>query len=258
VAQKKYREEKRNRIEKIIERFGQTEVAIEARWRLARLLAGGNPQNSDLTKNFDDALELLRQARHHCQQVIDRPKETTKRSFFWNSRLGAIFTPPPPTVSNEELLSLKDRIERLILLISPENRASQQSNDIRLAKFVGLDACQLNYENKLKELMLNAPKPDPLEDNIELAQAIIEKDPDDKRARLTDIIKRYPQRDAGLQAMLELARILMEDRKSSEYRADRQNLRQESLDLLHNIISSHPDSYLAQEAQKTIDDNPLK
>ena len=106
--------------------------------------------------------------------------------------------------------------------------------------------------------MLNAPKPDPLEDNVELAQAIIEKDPDNKKARLTDIVKRYPRRDAGLQAMLELARILLEDRKSSEYRADRQNLRQESLELLHNIISSRPDSYLAREAKKIIDDNPLE
>ncbi|MCK5269921.1 MAG: hypothetical protein KAJ46_04015 [Sedimentisphaerales bacterium] len=246
----------------IIERFGQTVVAVEARWRIAHLLAGGNPQNSDITKNFDDALELLRQGRQLCQQLcgqfISGRKETTKQSFFWNSRLGAIFTPPAPTISNEELLSLEDRIERLILLISPENRTSRQSNDIRLAKFVGLDACQFNYEDKLKELMLNAPKPDPLVDNIELAQAMVEKDPDDKRARLTDIIKRYPQRDAGLQAMLELARILLEDRKSSEYRADRQNLRQESLDLLNNIISSRPDSYLARKAQKIIDDNPLQ
>ena len=80
----------------IIERFGQTEVALEARWRLARLRAGGNPQNSDITKNFDDALELLRQARQPCRQFIAGRKETTKRSFFWNSRLGAIFTPPPP------------------------------------------------------------------------------------------------------------------------------------------------------------------
>ncbi|MCK5271378.1 MAG: hypothetical protein KAJ52_02330 [Sedimentisphaerales bacterium] len=242
----------------IIKRFGQTEVALEARWRLARLLAGGNPQNSDITKNFDDALELLRQARQPCRQFIAGRKETTKRSFFWNSRLGAIFTPPPPTVSDEELLSLRDRIERLILLISPENRTSRQSNDIRLAKFVGLDACQFNYEDKLKELMLNAPKPDPLVDNVELAQAMVEKDPDDKRARLTDIIKRYPRRDAGLQAMLELARILLEDRKSSEYRADRQNLRQESLELLNNIVSSRPDSYLALKAKKIIDDNPLE
>jgi hypothetical protein len=274
----------------IIERFGQTEVALEARWRLARLLAGGNPQNSNLeatvkspknaaknnanatksrgqstfdagvnsTKNFDDALELLRQARQHCQQVIAGRKETTKRSFFWNSRLGAIFTPPATTVSDEELLSLKDRIEKLILLIGPENRTSRQLNDIRLTKFVGLDACQFNYEDKLKELMLNAPKPDPLVDNIELAQAMAEKNPDDKRARLTDIVKRYPQRDAGLQAMLELARILLEDRKSSEYRADRQNLRKESLELLNNIISSRPDSYLALKAKKIIDDNPLE
>ncbi len=242
----------------IIERFGRTAVSVEARWRLGLLLAGGNPQNSDLTKNFDDALELLRQARQLCRQVIAGRKETTKRSFFWNSRLGAIFTPPAPTVSDEELLSLKDRIEKLILLIGPENRTSRQSNDIRLTKFVGLDACQFNYEDKLKELMLNAPKPDPLVDNIELAQAMAEKNPDDKRARLTDIVKRYPQRDAGLQAMLELARILLEDRKSSEYRADRQNLRKESLELLNNIISSRPDSYLALKAKKIIDDNPLE
>lgn len=242
----------------IIKRFGQSEVAVEARWRMARLLAGGNPENSDITKNFDDALELLRQGRKLCRQFIAGRKKTTKRSFFWNSRLGAIFTPPAPTVSDEELLALRDRIERLILLISPENRTSRQSNDIRLSKFVGLDTCQFNYEDKLKELMLNAPKPDPLVDNIELAQAMVEKDPNDKRARLTDIIKRYPQRDAGLQAMLELARILLEDRKSSEHRADRQNLRQKSLELLNNIISSRPDSYLAREAQKIIDDNPLQ
>jgi len=247
----------------IIERFGRTAVSVEARWRLGLLLAGGNPQNSDLTKNFDDALELLRQGRQLCQQLCGQLNsalriETTKRSFFWNSRLGAIFTPPAPTVSDEELLSLRDRIEMLILLISPENRTSRQSNDIRLAKFVALDACQFNYEDKLKELMLNAPKPDPLVDNIELAQAMVEKDPDDKRARLTDIIKRYPQRDAGLQAMLELARILLEDRKSSEHRADRQNLRQKSLELLNNIISSRPDSYLALKAKKIIDDNPLQ
>jgi len=234
----------------IVDHFGESEVSVEARWRLAYLSAGRNPQKRSDGVQFDEAIELLNKAEQQCQKALERRQEKPKKSWFWRSRIGLIFTPPPPTVSDEDLANLEKRIGKLKMVLDKENRQGDKLHLDRLQKFVSLDPYQQNYEDRLKELMLNAPQPDPLRDNIELRLALLEKDQNNKITRLTELIRQYPDRDGGLSAMLELAGILLEESKKSQHRSDRQNLHQEAMKLLQNIISIRPDSYLAREAQK--------
>ena len=79
----------------------------------------------------------------------------------------------------------------------------------RLADFIMLNPSQLRYEDKLKELLLDSPKPDPLLDNIELEIARITQNIDNKDIKLMNIVKEYPDTDGGVAAMVELADLLI-------------------------------------------------
>ena len=191
----------------ILKQFPDSPVSIEARWRLARLWAAQRPQNSLEPYRFDQALDLLQQAWRLCDELIQQRTQTAAQESFSHSFFGEIFRRPPPPLTNEQLASLQLRIGRLMTLISIENRSGLGPNRQRLVEFAGLDKLNLNYEARLKELLLDSPQPDPLIDNIELAQVMLAKDTEEKIDQLEDLAQRYEDRDGGVEAMLELAQI---------------------------------------------------
>jgi len=236
----------------ILNRFSQTDLAVEARWRLARLIAGRKPPKTTDTYNFEEASKLLEQARQHCLEVIGKRKEKGGQRSFWTARLGAIFTSPAPTISDEEFSALQRRVAELMVLIGAENRTGHLEHDERLAKFVGLDPYQLNYESKLKELMIKTPQGDPLQDDIELTLVMLTKDLDQRITQLTELARQYPDRNGGIEAMLELAAALMDQRNRSEHQGDKQLLLEQSRQFLQKVIVSRPDSFYAQHAQQLL------
>ena len=141
-------------------------------------------------------------------------------------------------------------------LISIENRSGLGPNRQRLVEFAGLDKLNLNYEARLKELLLDSPQPDPLIDNIELAQVMLAKDTEEKIDQLEDLAQRYEDRDGGVEAMLELAQIFREKYDRSDYQGDRDVLRSRSAELLQKIITLRPDDFLGQYAQKLLKELP--
>ncbi|KPK77844.1 MAG: hypothetical protein AMJ79_01985 [Phycisphaerae bacterium SM23_30] len=242
--------------QQIINQFPDAPVSIEARWRLARLWAAEKSDSALQPFRFDEALGLLQQARQLCDDLIQRRKETAARENFSNGFFAQIFSPPPPALNNEQLASLQMRIGRLMTLINPENRTGPDQNQQRLAQFVRLDKFNLNYEALLKEMTLDSPRPDPLLDNIELAQVLLLKDTEEKITRLEDLIQRYQDRDGGVEAMLELAQTLMEKYRRSDYQGDRDLLLSRSTELLQKIIFLRPEEFLGQYAQKKLEELP--
>lgn len=230
-------------------RFGQTTVAIEAQWRLAWLLAIRKPSQPTEPYNYDEALVLLEQARQLCLVHKQNRTQKSQDNGFWANRLGTIFTPPPPSISDEQLELLLIRIEKLMTLISKENRTGHLFHDQRLAEFVALDPHQPNYTDRLKELMLNSPQPDPLQDNIELARVKLIKKTNEKITYLKELISQYPNSDGSLEAMLEVAILLKEPQPNS---SDAEQRRSESRQLLDKIINDHPDSFYARLARELI------
>jgi len=241
----------------IVDRFGQTEVSIEARWRLSRLAAARQPERISEPYHFEKALELLQEADKLCQQKLQERKENSHKTSLWNKWLATVFSAPPDTITLDELAALQMKIGQLMMLIK-ENRSGHPQQEQRLAKFIDLDSHQLNYEDQLKTLRLNSSQPDPLIDNIELAQALLFKDPDAKIVRLTELTRQYPDRDGGVEAMLELALVLMEQRNRSGHLGDRETLLEQSRKYLQNIITAQPGTYLAKYAQALLNQNPLE
>ncbi|MCP4710384.1 MAG: hypothetical protein GY869_17310 [Planctomycetes bacterium] len=240
----------------ILDQFPEADVSIEARYRLARLYAAAIPQKPGDPYRFVQALDLLQDAQQRCDDLIQQRKdiatqENVERGFFAD-----IFTQPQPALSNEQLTTLQIRIGKLITLINQENRIGMPVALHRLAEFVGLDILNLDYESRLTELRLTASDDDPLLDNIILAQTLLEPDIDLRIDQLTYLTKDYQDCDAGALAMSELAQLLMEKYLRSDYPGDRESLRSRSAELLQKIITLRPDTFLAQHAQKLLEELP--
>jgi len=235
----------------ILSRFDQTVFSIEARWRIARLLAGRESQTPGIY-NYKESLALLKKALRMSIEAIHQRQRTPEKNGAWANRLGAIFTSPQPSIDDLALAELRLRIEKLIMLINTENRTGHLSHERRLAEFVRLDRHQLGYEDKLNELMLKSPKPDPLQDNIELAQANLIDDPAEKIIRLADLADRYPDRDGGMEATIQLAHLLTDRRTAENQPAD---LREKTLSRLKQIIDkqkNNPDLFYARYAKEIL------
>jgi len=157
-----------------------------------------------------------------------------------------IFSPPSGSITDQQLQDLRLRIEKLMLLIDKENRTGHLRHEERLAQFVTLDPQRLNYEDRLRELMQNSPQPDPLQDNIQFAQAMLLKKPIEKIALLGELVKQYPRGDGAQQARLEWAKMLLEQRSRSKQPDEQQRLLLQSQQLLRIIIDDRPDTFLAR------------
>ncbi|MBN1844770.1 MAG: hypothetical protein JW810_03740 [Sedimentisphaerales bacterium] len=231
------------------------ETAIEARWRIATLAAAALPETPAEPFQFDASLALLQEAKTRCQVLLDQRQEQTRQeaaSAGWLLDMSEIFQSPQPTLTRDKLLSLYERIGLLQTLLDKENRQGHVVHERRLAEFVRLDPQQLDYETRLKALTLDAPQPDPLIDNIELAQAMLIAEIDSRRDALTQIVRRYPERDGGIQAMLQLAQVLLEKYNQSDHDSDRHLLRTRGQELLQRVITLRPDSFLAHQAQQLL------
>ena len=238
----------------LLERFPLSPVAVEARWRLARLLAARQPKNNDDAYHFKEALDFLTEAQQHCRRFLQQQQEEDELRALQAGPLAAIFTHPPPTITNQQLKSLRQRIGHLTSLIAKENRTGHLRHEARLAAFVDLDPHELNYEQQLTLLKLDSPQPDPLIDNIELALTLLERDPHQRIIRLTELTEQYPDRDGGIEARLELALALIEERNRIEDPDEKAQLLDRSRAQLNSIINAAaPDAFFAEYAQNILD-----
>ncbi|MBN1764983.1 MAG: hypothetical protein JW860_06970 [Sedimentisphaerales bacterium] len=237
----------------ILAGYPDRDVALEARYRLAHLMARRTPKRATESFSFDKALLLLEEARALCLEELKRREQESTQHPFWESQFGTIFSPPPQTIRDEQMWDLLTRIERLMSLIGKENRTGHLRHEERLAAFVGLDPYQLIYKDRLKDLMFESPQPDPLQDNIELTLAMLLDNPEEKETQLVALIEQFPGRDATVEAMLELARLRLEKAKNMESNEERETLMSDSKKLLNTVISLKPDFYSGRQAKQLLE-----
>lgn len=248
----------RNVWQEILSRFPDSDVAIEARWRLARLQAAKQSSDPSGTDSFGQALKLLDEASQLCKTRLEDRKKSSEKPGFWFSRLGTVFTPVEKTITDQRLTSLQKRIAEWMLRLGSDNRTGLPQHEERLAAFAALNPYQLSYEEQLKALQFSATQPDPLLDNIELALALLLPDPQQKIQRLTDLITLYPQSDGAIEARLELALALLDQKNRSEYPGDRQVLLTSSREYLQQIVALRPDTFWADFARTLLQNNPVE
>lgn len=242
----------------ILSDYGDSDVSIEARWRIAYVISSQPPNDASDSYPLDRALDLLDQAHRQCETRLEIRRQQKNEKVFWEKHLGEIFKRPEETLTESDFVGLLHRIGALRRVLNKENRTGHVSHDKRLTQFIALDPHQYLYEENLKELKETSTPPDPLMDNIELAQAMLLTNRIERRSRLADLAERYPDQDGGIEAMLELAKLLLDDRQRSEHRADRQGLLTEAQKHLQHIVASRPGSIIAEQAQSLIKINPIE
>ena len=237
--------------QEILDRFDGFPVAIASRWRFAVLSLQAEEEKPDYRKRYRQVRELLLEAEKSSRVQLEQREEEERRAASqttWMPSMRDVFNPKAPILSVEALNAIIRRIGILRALIAKENRPDDVKHGKRLADFIGLDPYQLDYISLLKDLKINAPQPDPLIDNIELAETMLMEDPERKGLELRKLIRKYPKQDGGNQARIELAKLYLEKYNRSNNENDRATLLQDGRELLTPVLDLPPESIFVQQA----------
>jgi len=225
--------------------FGASPESAEARWRIAKHLAGQG--------RFEQADELLAEAQTMVAERLElREKEQAQGETFFRS-----FRPPADSAMTvSKLTELQRRLNQLRNLIGSENRMGRPASSERLARFVMLNSHAFDYERHLDELLDEMGDNDPLRDNILLAKTKLVADEQRRAEKLNELHKKFADNDGGMQALYELGLL-----KISLYQNE-SNLEQKKENLadaratLTRFISLYPDSFCAEQVKKILNNLP--
>ncbi|MGA1979217.1 MAG: hypothetical protein ABSG99_01445 [Sedimentisphaerales bacterium] len=226
--------------------FGDSAESLEARWRLARYLAGQG--------DFEQADKLLAEAQSMTTERLKllEKKQTQKDTFL------SLFQPPADSAMTAfKLTELQVKLHQMRSLIGVENRTDEPKAEERLARFVMLNPhiCG-DYARGLDELLEQMSSSDPLRDNVLLAQAKLVADEQLRAEKLSQLHKKFRDSDGGMQALYELARLKIGLYQSESNPEHKKKYLAETRALLTGFISLYADSFCAEQAKKNLDDLP--
>ncbi len=223
--------------------FGSAPESVEARWRIARILAGRG--------RFPQAVSFLDQAQTMVQEQLDQREEDPPAS----ESLYSAFRPPAETVmTSVKLRELQGRIRELQTLIGEENRAGEEGAAERLARFVALNPHSLDYAAQLEALLAVTGQADGLRDNIVVALAKLILDDRRRAERLTLLHQECQNTDGGMKALYELTllKIGLYQRENESDRAKRKLLT-DAREMLASFLTLYPNSLYADRVQGNLD-----
>jgi|GEM_PF-926110 len=241
--------------EKIMVDYADTDVSIEAQYRLAKLQARTFGQDKTNVKNFDTAVTLLKQAQTQCDALLIKRREKPLRNVFGIKSLSAIFTIPQEILNDSDLIALQARIGRLLLLLERNNHPDDTKDGDYLTEFISFDEHKNSYHSNLTMLQKNIPHTHPLADNIAFALAMLETNTDNRIDALWNVIEQYNNQDGAIEAMLERAVLLLSQR--DQHGIDALSYLETSREHLQKIKKLKPKSYYSRQAQSLLDANPV-
>ncbi|MHC4625602.1 MAG: tetratricopeptide repeat protein [Planctomycetota bacterium] len=228
--------------------FGTSPESLEARWRMAKHLAGRGI--------FEDSDELLAEAQSMLTAVqakLLEAEQTPPGGLF-----GLFRAPAYSAMTTRKLSELQRRLDQLQLLISSENRTQEPGSIERLAKFVMLNPHALDYAQHLDGLLEQTEAEDKLRDNILLAQAKLAADEHRRAEKLDELRKEYDKTDGGMLALYELGLLkisMWHQENQSNTELKKQHLKQ-AREYLEDFIKSYPNSFYTGQVQKNLDNLP--
>jgi hypothetical protein len=223
-------------------RFPRSPESAEARWRLAKRLAG--------QQELQKARILLQEAEAMIQEQLAGQE---KMQAAPSDSLFSAFRPPVDTVMTPvKLRELQGRVYELQTLIAEENLAGSDGALERLVRFVMLNPHSLDYEQQLDSLLTQTGVKDGLRDNLLLAKVKRIADSQRRAERLRELSREFQNTDGGMQALYELTllhiRLYQEEPK-------KENLIQ-ARDMLTSFVSLYPDTFYAGQVRKNLDGLP--
>jgi hypothetical protein len=226
--------------------FGNSAESLEARWRLAKHLAG--------RRNFEQADKLLAEAQNMAAERLKLLEKEQSQSDTFLS----LFHPPADSVMTVfKLTELQRKLNELRNLIGTGNRTNKPEAEKHLARFVMLNPhIGGDYARGLDELLEQMSDSDPLRDNILLAQVKLVADEQLRAEKLSQLHKKFQDTDGGMQALYELVRLKIGLYQSESNPEQKKKHLADARVLLTNFISLYPDSFCAEQAKKNLDDLP--
>ncbi len=233
---------------RLYEQFPDSSESLEARWRIAKDLAG--------RVKFGQADKLLKEAQGKLVEKLkllekDQPPGDT---FFSPFRPVA-----DSTMTAFKLTELQSKLNLLRNLIGPENRVGGADTEKRLARFVMLNPHSADFPWHLDELLKQMGDKDPLRDNIMLAKAKLVADEQLRAEQLAQLHRDFQSTDGGMQALYELG--LLKRRQWSQQDKSNVELKKkllvETRAILTSFISLYPGGIFTEQAQKILDDLPV-
>lgn len=232
------------------EDYNDSPESIEARWRVARHMAGqGAFSDAKLVADLEGASRVLADANDMLAEQLALHEKAPAAS----ERLFSAFRPPAKTVMTAvRLRELQGRVYELQTLISEPNRQGTEGSVPLLTEFIALDPHSLEYEQQLDALLAKAGEKDGLRDNILLAKAMLISDEQGRGDRLKELSRQYQNADGGRQALYELTllRIQLYKREPKKERLA------QARDMLANFLSLYPNGFYAEQVRKNLDDLP--
>jgi hypothetical protein len=224
--------------------FGSAPESAEARWRIAKHVAGRG--------RFTQAGTFLDQAQAIVQEELSRWDEAQRPS----DSLFSAFRPPARTIMTPlKLRELQRRIHELRALIHEDNAKGSAGAPERLARFVMLNPHSLEYGQQLDTLFAQTGEQDGLRDNVLLAQAKLISDDWRRAERLSELNREYQNTDGGMQALYELTRLkirLYQEEDGSD-REKKRRLLTEARDMLTSFTSLYPDSFYVEQVERNLE-----
>jgi hypothetical protein len=226
--------------------FGNSAESLEARWRLAKFLAG--------RRDFEQADKLLAEAQN---MAAERLKMLEKEQTH-SDTLSRLFSPPADSAMTAfKLTELQTKLHQLRNLIGIENRIDEPKAEQRLAKFVMLNPhTSGEYARELDELLKQMSSTDPLRDNVLLAQVKLVADEQLRAEKLSQLHEKFQDSDGGMQALYELARLKIGLYQSESNPENKKKFLAQTRALLTSFINLYPDSFNTEQAKKNLDNLP--
>jgi hypothetical protein len=231
------------------EAYNKSPESIEARWRLARHIAGQEwLKESRLIGELDYANSILAEASEMLDGELAIAEKV--RAGPPDNLFGAFRRPARTVLTVVKLRDLQRRVRELKTLISEENRKGAEGAVRRIAKFVMLNPHSLEYEQQLDALLAETGKDDGLTDNLLLEKAKLIADEQGRGTQLEALHRQFQNTDGGTQALYELTRLKIEIYK----REPRKENLLPARDMLMSFLSLYPKSFYADHVRKNLED----
>lgn len=233
--------------EKLFNEFPQSDESLEARWRIAMHLAGG--QKFDKAKSFCEFTKARLIKR--LGQIAGAPSDS--------DAVLAVFTKGSSLVITAfKLQNLRQKLNRLELLLANAETMKTPDARERLGRFIMLNPHGRDYSMQIDKLLDETTEADPLKDDLLLAKIKLIPDVQLRGRQLQELSNQYSQTDAGTEALYELGVLNVQLWKNPEIPPeDKAVYLRDARRILTNFTKEHPDSFFGIEAGTMLKSFPI-
>jgi len=232
--------------QKLLNEFPESAEALEARWRIAMLLAG--------RQRFEKATELCELTEGRIVKRLELLDEAQTITGAFSTAFAA---PSATAITPFKLKDLQRKVQKLCALVNGQNHTESEESKSNLAEFILLNPYSMDYRRRLDRLIGATDEQSLLRDNVLLAKIMLIGDAQLKAAQLKELGEKFGNTDGGIQALYELGLLkvgLWKDPQTEA--AEKETYLADARAILTNFIALYPKSTFSAHAQTMLDSLP--